>query len=157
MPEPDAPTQLPIDPTAFQPMRVVAGRDVKVGFELEPITKATTLDKSRLYNGWPKVRNRHCDYRAAQTSGLLQPNINGGQLTEYLGEMFIKFFGRGYLGGTLSLNFLGSVIPGDVLTARGVVTQRLVEGESVRLFLKLWLENQRGETVLAGTASGFAP
>jgi hypothetical protein len=157
MPEPDARAQLPVDPTAFRPMRVVAGRDVEVGFELEPTTKATTLDKSRLYNGWPKVRNRHCDYRAAQTSGLVEPNINGGQLAEYLGELFIKFFGRGYLGGTLSLNFLGSVIPGDVVTAHGVVTARLVDGDRIRLVLKLWLENQRGETVLAGTASGFAP
>ncbi len=148
---------LPVDPPAFRPQPVTAGRDVEVGLELEPITKVVTLDKSRLYNGWPRIRNRHCDYRAAQTSGLREPNINGGQLTEYAGELFIKFFGTGYLGGTLSLNFLGFVLPGDVLTARGVVAERRLEGERVRLVLRLWLENQRGETVLAGTASGFAP
>jgi len=71
--------------------------------------------------------------------------------------MFIKFFGMGYLGGTLSISFLGMAIPGDVVTARGVVSERLIEGERVRLVLKLWLENQRGEKVLAATASGFAP
>jgi len=157
MPDAKAQTQLPSDPTAFRPMRVAARRETEIGFELEPITKVTTLDKSRIYNGWPQVRNRHCDYEAAQASGLVEPNLNGGQLTEYVGELFIKFFGTGYLGGSLSLNFLGMVIPGDVVTARGVVTDRLSEGERVRLVLRVWLENQRGETVLAGTASGFAP
>jgi hypothetical protein len=154
---PEKDVVLPVDPTAFRPAKVAAGRDVRVGSELEPITKSITLDKSRLYNGWPAMRNRHCDYGAAQASGLREPNVNGGQLTEYLGELFIKFFGAGYLGGKLSLNFLGFVIPGDVVTAHGIVTERLTEGDRIRLVLKLWLENQRGETVLAGTASGFAP
>jgi acyl dehydratase len=136
-------------------MRVMATRTTPVGFELEAITKTITLDKSRIYAGWPAVRNRHSDYLAAQASGLREPNINGGQTAEYLGELFIKFFGVGYLGGTLSITFLGFVSPGDEVTARGVVTQRLVEGERVKLILGVSLENQRGEKVLVGTASGF--
>jgi acyl dehydratase len=81
----------------------------------------------------------------------------GGQTAEYLGELFVKFFGIGYLGGSLALNFVGYVTPGDTVTARGVVADRSVEAGRVRLSLEIWLENQRGEKVIVGKASGFAP
>jgi acyl dehydratase len=147
---------LPTDPTAFRPLGQVARRDTPVGFELEPITRKVTLDKSRIYQGWPAVRNRHTDYAAAQMTGLAEPNINGGQTAEYLGELFIKFFGTGFLGGTLAISFIGTVSIDDEVTARGVVKDRIEEGYRVRLVLDLWLENQRGDKVLVGTASGFA-
>jgi acyl dehydratase len=137
-------------------MRVVASKDLQVGFELEPITKHVTLDKSRIYQGWPRERNRHTDYEAARATGLREPNFNGSQIAEYLGELVIKFFGEGYIGGTMSVSFIGFVMPGDVITARGVVTDRQEEGDRVRLFLDISLENQRGEKVLAGRASGLA-
>jgi hypothetical protein len=148
--------ELPRDPTAFRPMRQMATRAIPVGFELESITKRITLDKSRIYQGWPSTRNRHTDYAAAQATGLREPNINGGQTAEYLGELFIKFFGRGFLGGKLTINFIGFVALDDQVTARGFVRERIEEGERIRLVLDVWLENQRGEKVLVGTASGFA-
>jgi acyl dehydratase len=138
-------------------MRVTAHRDTPVGFELEAITKKVTLDKSRIYQGWPAVRNRHTDYTAAQATGLPEPNINGGQTAEYLGELFIKFFGKGFLGGNLTIKFIGFVALDDEVTARGVVRERTVEGDRVKLMLDVWLENQRGEKVLVGSASGYAP
>ena len=65
----DTETQLPQDPTAFRPMRQPASRDTPVGFELEPVTKTFTLDKSRIYQGWPAARNRHTDFDAAHATG----------------------------------------------------------------------------------------
>ena len=87
-------TDLPTDPTAFREAAIKASPDTPVGQKLEPITKRVTLDKSRIYQGWPAARNRHTDYAAAQATGLREPNINGGQTAEYLGELFMKFFGR---------------------------------------------------------------
>ena len=52
------------DPTAFTPMKVTAGKDLPVGYELQPITKKISLDKTRIYEGWPASRSRHCDYDA---------------------------------------------------------------------------------------------
>jgi len=151
------PNDLPIDPTAFRPTRIPASRDAQPGAELEPITKQITLDKSRIYQGWPAVRNRHTDYAAAQMTGLREPNINGGQTAEYLGELFIKFFGPGFVGGHLAINFIGSVAVDELVTARGVVRERIEEGDRVRLVLDVWVENQHGQKVLAGSASGYAP
>jgi len=145
------------DPTAFRLPAVTASRDLAVGAELEPVTKHMTLDKSRIYQGWPTTRNRHCDYEAAHATGLAAPNLNGAQTADVLGELFIKFFGEGYLGGTLAFNLIGQVQMEDTLTARGVVTAIEPEGDRVRLRLDVWVENQRAEKILVGSASGFAP
>jgi acyl dehydratase len=152
-----AASELPVDPTAFHPLATQAGRDLPVGFEIETSLKKITLDKSRIFQGWPAARNRHTDYPAAQATGLREPNINGAQSAEILGELFIKFFGTGYIGGTMAINFLGFVVPNDELQAKAVLVEKRVEGERVRLLLDIWLENQRGQKVLAGTASGLVP
>jgi acyl dehydratase len=148
---------LPVDPTAFQPLATPASRDLPIGFAIASGVKKITLDKSRIFQGWPSARNRHTDYAAAQATGLREPNVNGAQSAEILGELFIKFFGTGYLGGTMSINFLGFVLPNDELTARAVLVDKRPEGERVRLVLDIWLENERGQKVLAGTASGLVP
>ena len=149
-------TDLPTDPTAFREAAVKATPDTPVGQELEPITKRVTLDKSRIYQGWPEARNRHTDYEAAQATGLREPNINGGQTAEYLGELFMKFFGAGFVGGSLSVKFIGYVSIDDVVTVRGVVTDKTVADGRVKLTVDLWVENQDGAKVLAGTATGYA-
>jgi acyl dehydratase len=152
----EAHSELPNDPTAFRPMQVVASPETPVGLELEPITKVFTLDKSRIYQGWPAARNRHTDYSVAQQTGATVPIMNGSQSAEYLAELFIKFFGAGYLGGRLTINFIKPIVIDDVLTARGVVTEREMQGDRVKLVLNIWLENQRDEKVLVGMASGYA-
>jgi acyl dehydratase len=150
-------TELLQDPTAFQPLPLTARRDLEIGAEVGPVTKTMTLDKSRIYNGWPSSKNRHCDYEAAHATGLRAPNMNGAQTAEVLGELFIKFFGEHYLGGTLAFNLVGQVQLDDVLTAKGTVKEKVLEGDGVRLVLDVWVENQRAEKVLVGTATGLVP
>jgi hypothetical protein len=145
------------DPTAFSPMKVTAGKDLPVGYELEPVTKKISLDKARIYEGWPATRSRHCDYDAAHATGLPAPNINGAIVAGVLGELFIKFFGENYIGGTLSFNLIRQVQVNDELTARGVIKEKAVEPNGTRLFLDVWLDNQDGDKVLVGKASGLAP
>jgi hypothetical protein len=145
------------DPTAFSPMKVTASKDLPVGYELQPITKKISLDKMRIYEGWPASRSRHCDYDAAHATGLPAPNINGALVAGVLGELFIKFFGENYIGGTLSFNLIRQVQVNDELTARGVVKDKVAEPDGTRLFLDVWLDNQNGDKVLVGKASGLAP
>ncbi len=145
------------DPTAFSPMKITAGKDLPVGYELEPVTKKISLDKARIYEGWPATRSRHCDYDAAHATGLPAPNINGAIVAGLLGELFIKFFGENYIGGTLSFNLIRQVQVNDELTARGVIKDKVAEPDGTRLFLDVWLDNQNGDKVLVGKASGLAP
>jgi acyl dehydratase len=151
------PAEFQSDPTAFAPMAVTADESLPIGFELEPVTKKITLDKARIYEEWPGRRSRHCDYDAAHATGLPAPNINGALVAGVLGELFIKFFGENYIGGTLSFNLTRQVQLDDELTARGVVKDKVAEAGGTRLILDVWLENQNGDKVLVGSASGLAP
>jgi hypothetical protein len=45
----------------------------------------------------------------------------------------------------------------DVLTAHGVLKEKVPEADRTRLVLDVWLENQDGDKVLVGSASGLAP
>ena len=145
-----------IDPAAFQPMKITASRDTEVGFEIEPIRKKLTLDKIRLYRSqWPRIKNWHNDYEIAQSWGVDKPLAFASQVMEYLGEMLVKLFGEGYLGGNLSVSIIQSVFPEDTVLIKGLVREKVVEGEAMRLILDVWCENQHGEKVIVGKASGL--
>ena len=147
------------DPTEFRPMKVTAGRETEVGFEIEPITKKVTLDKMRLYRsageGWPRVRNHHNDWAAAAANGLKNPIIMGSQVCGFVGEMLVKFFGKGYLGGHLSLDITRTMEPDSEITVKGIVREKVAEGDAIRLILDVHCVNQRGEEVTGGIASGL--
>jgi 3-hydroxybutyryl-CoA dehydratase len=145
-----------IDPSAFKPMKVTASKDIEVGFEIEPIIKKLTLDKMRLYRSqWPRIRSWHNDYEVAQKWGVDKPIAFASQVMEYIGEMLVKFFGEGYIGGNLSVSIIQPVLPEDTITTRGIVREKVVEGKTVRLILEVWCENQNGDKVLVGKASGL--
>ena len=152
---------MPEDPTVYRPMEAIANKDVQIGFELEPIRKKVTLDKMRLFRlfgdggSWPRYKNWHTDYASAQRWGFPVPVVLGTQLAEYLGELLIKFFGKGVFRGTLSMIYLRIVEMDDEITVGGVVTDKIEEDGRVRLNLDVWCENQRGEKVVAGNASGL--
>ena len=144
------------DPTAFQPMKVTASKYTEVGYEIESITKHLTLDKMRLYrNQWPRIKNWHNDYEIAQSWGVDKPTAFASQVIEYLGEMLIKFFGIGYLGGNLSVSIIKIIFPGDTIVTKGIVCEKVVEGKAIRLVLDVWCENHLGEKVIVGKASGL--
>ena len=145
-----------VDPTAFCPMKVAASKETKVGFELEPITKKVTLDKMRLYRvGWPRIKSWHNDYEEAHNWGVDKPFVLASQVTEYIGELLIKFFGKGYLGGNLSVSYIRPMLPDDEIITKGIVREKITEGDAIRLLLEVWCENQYGEKVIVGTASGL--
>lgn len=58
-------------------------------------------------------------------------------------------------GGTLSTIFLRIVEVDDEIIVRGVVRDKVEEAGGIRLMLEVWCENQRGEKVVVGKASGL--
>ncbi len=136
-------------------MKFTASRETEVGFELESVTKKMTLDKTRIWCGWPRVKNWHDDYVAAQKAGFPKPLIMGAQNAQHMEGLLHKFFGEGYLGGRLSTTFIKPVFVDDEITFKGIVTEKVAEGNAIRLLLDVWCDNQRGEKVIIGTASGL--
>jgi acyl dehydratase len=75
---------------------------------------------------------------------------------DYISELMTGVFGQGWLtGGKLSLAFVKPALCGDALTANGRLIDRADEGAYIRDMYEVWCENQRGELVTVGTASGL--
>ena len=131
-------------------------RDVSVGYELPTIQREMTLAKSRLYS--LPVESIHTHEALAKELGLDGIMAEGLMSYGYLSEMCTSFFGNGWVnGGTLAVKFTGLLRLGDLLTSRGVIKEIIGEGPGQKLVLDIWVENQRGEKVAIGTASGFLP
>ncbi|MFC2016244.1 MaoC family dehydratase [Chloroflexota bacterium] len=152
---PDQIERLQQDPTYWQPAKIKASRDTPIGYELEPEVFTATEDKLKLYLGWPNSISRHTDYADAWHTGMPRPVVMANQVAEILGRMLIKFFGEGYLGGHLEWVSLHVPFCDDTFTCHMVVKDKVVEGDKMRISLDHWVDNQRGEKALVGTASGM--
>jgi acyl dehydratase len=117
-------------------------------------TKTITIEKMSRISG-PGI---HADDEVAKELGLRGAIAQGGQLSGYLTEMMARVFGRQFLySGEIAVSFIHPVRPGDVVSSHGRVTNvSEVEGKR-RIECEIWLENQRGQKVTVGTASGLLP
>lgn len=139
-----------------------ANKDLPAGFEIEPMSWMVTREKIATYSRYVfngrDTRNIHTDDEVARRAGLPGAVAQGRYPISYLSERAMKFFGDGWVrGGRLDVALVKPIFPGDTVTARGVIRERLAEGGATRLILDMWLENQDGVRVTAGTASGLAP
>jgi len=102
------------------------------------------------------VENFHTHDEIAKEDGLGEAVPQGLMSYGYLSEMCTLFFGNRWAnGGTLNVNFVGMLRKNDLLTVRGKVKEKAPEGSKVRLVLEVSVENDRGELVAVGTASGL--
>lgn len=131
----------------------IARKTMEVGQELASLKKEISLDRLRLFSGWTN-RNIHTDWEYAEKGGLPAPIAQGLMSHAYLSEMLTNFFGESWLkGGKLSVAFLHYTLPGDIITAKGVVRNKTTEGSAVRFEVEVWCENQSGKKTVTGTAT----
>lgn len=125
---------------------------VKVGDELPPLVKppvdrvqiaryaGTSGDLNPLYVDETFAKN--AGFPSALAPGMLGMGFLGELAADWLRGARIRRFGA---------RFVKIVWPGDVLTARGRVTERRFEANGVYTAdIELWAENQRGELVTRG-------
>ncbi|MFQ5860715.1 MAG: MaoC family dehydratase [Dehalococcoidia bacterium] len=143
-----------------------ATKDIPVGYQLPPVTKVMSQERMSVYSDMEEanVRGRmelaptniHKDPEFARAQGLPGTIADGLISTAWTEAVLRDFFGEGYLqGGRLMTKFIKPVFAGDILTLKATVTERTPEGEALRLVLEFAWENQRGEPVTVGTASGL--
>lgn len=115
-------------------------------------TKSATTENIRAYMG--TFDNIHTNPETAKKAGLRGVVAQGGQLAAMLTEFMIRSFGTEFLhGGSISVNFTKLVRPGDDLSPRARVTKISPAAAGLTaVTLDIWLENQHGEVVTAGTA-----
>jgi acyl dehydratase len=130
---------------------------IEIGTPLPTVTKTMTQRKIDIYSG-VHVGSLHSDQEFARKKGLKDTIAQGMMSAAYCTEILLRFFGKGYMeGGKLSVKFISPVYPGDIITAKGVITGKQVQAEGIRYEAEVWCENQEGEKVTVGTASAFVP
>jgi acyl dehydratase len=134
--------------------------DLPIGHELEPLSYPITREKIERYSRGvfygKDTKNIHTDDEVARRAGLPRALAQGRYPIAYISERLMEFFGRGWTeGGRLDVAMVRGIFPGDTISVGGVVTDKQREGDKVRLFLDVWLENQDGERATVGTASGL--
>lgn len=98
----------------------------------------------------------HTDVEAAKREGLPAPVATGPQVAALIFRQLRMAFGEGWIeGGRCALDFRRPVYVNDFCVARGRVTGVERIGDHMRLSCDVWIENHKGEKVIAGTASGL--
>jgi len=130
----------------------VLDQNVAAGTPLPTISKKFRLEDFK--RGQEKTI--HTDYEAAAKEGLPAPVAIGPQVAALTFRQLRLCFGQGWLvGGRYDLSFRKPVFVTDFCVARGKVSRTESEGESLRVHCEVWIENQKGDKVIAGTASGL--
>jgi len=97
----------------------------------------------------------HANPHIAEAKGFPDAVAQGMMSADYISELMTGRFERGWLlQGRLSLAFVAPSFAGDTLTAKAAKREEQDEGAFTRHVYDAWCENQRGEVVTAGTASG---
>jgi acyl dehydratase len=141
---------------------MTAHKDLDIGYEIEPVSYDITQEKISIYSRYvffgKDTKNIHTDDAVARRAGLPRALAQGRYPIGYLSECMLAFFGTGWIqGGKLEVTLVQGIYPGDTITVKGTITQKIPEGNAVRLVLDVWLENQAGEPATVGVASGLVP
>jgi acyl dehydratase len=140
----------------------ILNRDTKNGFELTGNLKTVTEERVFAFSGgfpkgtdWPK-KNIHTNLEFAKKSGLSDRAASGATFEGYLIELMINAFGEDWLKtGKMSLKFIRIVSPGDSIIPKAVVQSKEIKRSVLTIVLDIWCENQNGDKVVIGTATGI--
>jgi acyl dehydratase len=139
-------------------------RGVEPGWQLPPVSRQMNLRQFEerhpmLYGegAWPH-RNIHSDAEAARAEGLSGPVGSAPTFFALVTRAMTTCFGAGWIvGGRTSLKMIRPVHVNDFVTAKGVLRDKQPEGDAVRYVFEVWVENQRHEKVVVGSASALVP
>ncbi len=131
----------------------IATEDMQVGQEIPSLTKRAKLTAPP--GGFPWGSPHNEEY--AKSIGFKGALVPGVVTLAYVSECLIKFFGQGWIkGGKIDVSFVGGgVIDGEMVTVKGVIKDKVRDNSSIRLVLDVWVENEAGQKVIVGTASGL--
>lgn len=125
-------------------------RDTPIGYVLAPIKKRAVIQLmgSRL---WGRFNPNHWDAEYAASTGLSAPIQTGEMSSAYISEMCVNHFGENmFLGARVTCKYVSSVLADEIITVRGVITQKTEEATGVRFAVDVWAENQHGEKKTVG-------
>ncbi len=135
----------------------VTFEDIKIGDELPPITSEITQEKMNRFGGvGGDSASIHVDPDAAAQTIYKVTIAAGVHIEPWASEIMLNWLAspKGWLsGGKLNTKFIKPVYPGDTITTRVKVNDKIASER--RVVCEITMENQNGETVVVGMASAL--
>lgn len=132
-------------------------QSLEPGQEIPVVSRMVTVEAAQDYSGWPEVKGIHTDESLARLLGYPSLVMQGQLGAAYISEMCLSFFGEHWArGGRLELKFIQPLYLPEA-TIRGVNREKVLEGDSVRVGLDVWIENGRGHRFQETLASVLLP
>jgi acyl dehydratase len=127
--------------------------DVKVGNSLGPLSVETSVMQLVEYAGASRDFNIiHHDRDYARSVGLPDIIIQGSLKAAFLGRLVDEWMGRLGQLRRLGVQYRGVDIPGEPVSACGVVKRKFTEGAEGLVECEVWVESMNGDRSTIGTA-----
>jgi acyl dehydratase len=133
--------------------------EIRIGAELVSVPYFLDDAAAKAYQhgieGPPRRRPRgniHDDKDAARKAGFVAPIAGGEQTIAVIAQFLADNFGLRFVrGGRIEVSLTRPVLYGDTLTSHAKIVS--VNPDANRAELQIHVDNQRGESVLMGTAA----
>lgn len=134
----------------------VITEDTPIGFELPPVERQLSVDLNKVKTDDGEIPTLHTDPEAAAREGLDKPIAIGSRIFGVIPRMMMNCFGEGWIvGGKGSIVTRRPAAVDAVITAKGVVKEKIPEGDKIRVVCEVWVETDEGEKSIVGTCSGL--
>lgn len=132
--------------------------DIEVGQEVTPLIKHPTTQQLVMYAGASgDYYQIHYDKDFALQNNLPGVIIHGALKNAWLGQLMTDWIGETGTLKQLSCQYRGMDVPDDVITGKGIVTNKSVTGDEHLVECDIWLENGKGEKTTLGSATVALP
>ena len=136
-------------------------KETQIDSEFQGSLKTVTEERVYAFSGgfpkgkdWPK-KTIHTDLEFARSCGLPSQAASGAMFEGYLTELMIDLFGYDWLTyGKMSLKFIAIVDVNDTILPKAIVQSKQAQNSDVIFTMDVWCENQHGNKVVVGTATG---
>ncbi|HEX2171864.1 MAG TPA: MaoC/PaaZ C-terminal domain-containing protein [Dehalococcoidia bacterium] len=122
---------------------------IEVGEALTPLAKPVTVQMMMAYGAatWDFIR-LHYDADYVRSLGFPAPFVDGQMFGGILAQAVQDWAGPGAFLRRLTFRNRVMTYPGDTITCRGVVTDKIEQDGQRLVACDLWVENQKGERVV---------
>jgi len=132
--------------------------DVNVGDEIPKLVKNCTPQQLVMWAaGSGDMYPIHYDKDFAAGNGLPGVIVHGALKNAFLGQMLHDWIGEKGQIKKYSCQYRGMDVPGQDITCRGVITNKLQEGGQNLVELDIWTEKAGGEKTSPGKATVVLP
>lgn len=128
--------------------------EIQIGDELPVLKKSITQGVIDLYAKASEDPNPlHTDPEFAKTTPFKGTIAHGTMYLAYISEMIMQWFPTQWIsGGQMEVSFLAPARPGDVLSVRGKVVEKLDGPEGREVLLDISCHTQDDKTIVVGRA-----